>query len=62
MKTVLFGVLLGLVAAFPALAGQGAAPIASAGLWLAAQPLLWVFALGFAARPRLARHIYRRLR
>lgn len=55
MKTLLLGVLLGLCVAFPHLAGQGAALIASAAVWAAGQPVVWAFAAGLLARPRLAR-------
>lgn len=62
MRWVLLGVLLGLCAAFPHAAGQGAAPVLAAGHWLAGQPLLWAFCAGIVARPHLARRIPRRLR
>lgn len=62
MKWVLLGVLLGLCAAFPHAAGQGAAPILAAARWTAVQPLLWAFCAGIVARPRLARRFPRRLR
>lgn len=61
MKHLLLGVLLGLCAAFPHLAGQGAAPIESAARWVAVQPAVWVFAAGFFARPHLARRLFRRI-
>jgi hypothetical protein len=59
VKTILLGVLLGLVAAFPHLAGQGAAPAGTAAHWVAAQPLLWAFAAGLLARPWIARRLHR---
>jgi hypothetical protein len=59
VKALVLGVLLGLVAVFPHLAGQGAALIALAAHWVAAQPLVWAFAAGVIARPRLARRLTR---
>lgn len=56
--TVFLGILLGLLAAFPALA----LPVASAAHWLVLQPLVWAFAAGVIARPRVAQHLPRRLR
>lgn len=60
MKHLLFGVLLGLSVVFPHLAGQGAALIPAAAAWAAEQPLLWAFAAGLLARPRIARRLTRR--
>lgn len=54
--TVLLGLLLGLVVAFPALA----VPVASVAHWLALQPLVWAFVAGLAARPRITRLRVRR--
>jgi hypothetical protein len=59
VKHLVLGVLLGLVAAFPALAGRGTAPIETAAHWVAAQPLLWAFAAGVITRPRIARRFHR---
>jgi hypothetical protein len=56
VKTLLLGLLLGLLAAYPHLAE----PLATGVHWLAAQPLLWAFGAGAAARPRLARRLTRR--
>jgi hypothetical protein len=56
-KTVLLGLLLGVLAAFPALA----APVVPAVRSLAAQPLLWAFCAGLLARPRLSRRLFRRI-
>lgn len=56
MKTVPFGLLLGLLAAFPHLT----MPLADTARWLAVQPLLWAFTAGAITRPRLARRITRR--
>jgi hypothetical protein len=47
VKHVLLGLLLGLAAAFPAAAGQGAAPILAAFGWLLAQPAVCVAAAGW---------------
>jgi hypothetical protein len=60
VKHVVFGVLLGLCAAFPHLAGQGAAPLALAARWVACQPLAWAFTAGAVAGPRIARRTFRR--
>ncbi|MBY8879733.1 hypothetical protein [Actinacidiphila acidipaludis] len=57
MKTVLLGLLLGLLAAFPHLA----APLLAAGRVVAVQPLLWAFCAGLAARPRIVRRFSRRI-
>ena len=62
MKHLILGVLLGLVAAFPHLAGQGAAPIETAAHWVAAQPLVWAFAAGLLARTHPVRRLARRFR
>lgn len=59
MKHLVLGLLLGLVAVFPHLAGQGAALIPSAASWAAGQPLLWAFAAGVIARPWIARRLHR---
>jgi hypothetical protein len=56
--TVFLGVLLGLLVAFPALAE----PITTVAHWLVLQPLVWAFATGVIARPRIAQHLPRRLR
>jgi hypothetical protein len=61
VKHVVFGVLLGLCGAFPHLAGWGAAPLAPAAVWVAAQPLVWAFAAGAVVGPRLVRAVFRRL-
>lgn len=54
MKTpIILGLLLAVLVLFPALAAA-AGPVA---LWLARQPVLWAFAAGIVARPRLARRI-----
>lgn len=55
-KTLLLGLLLGVLAAFPHLA----APLVPAARAIAMQPLLWAFAAGLIARPRLARRLTRR--
>lgn len=55
--TVLLGILLGLLAAFPHLA----VPVVSAAQWLALQPFVWAFAAGVITRPRIARRLPRRL-
>lgn len=57
MKTVLFGVLLGLVLAFPHLAGRDAALLSPAAVWVAAQPLVWAFVAGAVVGPRVARRM-----
>jgi hypothetical protein len=57
MKTLLLGLLLGLLAAFPHLA----APLVAAGLSLAVQPLVWAFCAGLVARPHIARRFSRRI-
>lgn len=57
MKHLILGLLLGLVAAFPHLAVQGAAPVEAAARWLLAQPALWAFAAGTIVRPRLTRRL-----
>lgn len=62
MRYVLLGLLLGLAIAFPHLALLAAAPLGTAALWLAGQPIAWAFAAGLAARPRIARRLSRRLR
>lgn len=54
--TVALGVLLGLLAAFPHLA----LPVVAAAHWIALQPLVWAFAAGVIARPRMAQHLPRR--
>jgi hypothetical protein len=59
VKHLLLGLLLGLVAVFPHLAGQGAALIPPAAVWAAGQPLLWAFVAGAIARPRIARRLHR---
>jgi hypothetical protein len=56
---VLLGLVLGLLAAFPTLGATVAAVTAAAGVWLAAQPLLWAFAAGAFLRPHIARHFTR---
>lgn len=61
MKHIVLGVLLGLLAAFPHLAAQGAAPIETAARWLLGLPLVWAFGAGLIARPRLTRRLPRRL-
>jgi len=53
MKTVLLGLLLGVLAAFPNLA----VPLADTVRWFAVQPLLWAFCAGVVARPRLVRRL-----
>lgn len=55
-RTVVAGLLLGVLAAFPALA----APVVPAVRSLAAQPLLWAFCAGLIAGPRLSRRMFRR--
>jgi hypothetical protein len=60
VKTALAGVLLGLVAAFPHLAGQGAAPLVPVVLWAASQPIVWAFTAGALVGPRTARALLRR--
>lgn len=57
MKTVLFGLLLGLLAAFPHLA----VPLVDAGRVLAVQPLVWAFCAGAVTGPRIVRRLPRRL-
>lgn len=57
MKTVLLGLLLGVLAAYPHLAVP-AVPVVRA---LATQPLLWAFCAGLAARPRITRRLFRRI-
>jgi hypothetical protein len=61
VKHVIAGVLLGLCAAFPHLAGRDAVPLAPAALWVAAQPLVWAFVAGAVVGPRLVRAVFRRL-
>lgn len=51
MKWLLFGILLGLLLAFPSLLTV----IVGAVAWLAAKPAVVAFALGLAARPHLPR-------
>ncbi|MDX2704068.1 hypothetical protein PV350_14530 [Streptomyces sp. PA03-6a] len=54
MKAVLLGVLLGLVVVFTPAAGTAVAGLLTAGIVaLASQPVVWAFAAGVAARPRL---------
>lgn len=60
MRHVLLGVLLGLVAVFPHLAGRGAAPIESAALWVASQPIVWAFTAGLLTRTPARRYLTRR--
>lgn len=55
MKTILLGLLLGLLAAFPHLV----LPLVVEGLH-SVEPLGWAFVAGLIARPRLARRIPRR--
>jgi hypothetical protein len=56
--TVFLGLALGLLVAFPALA----VPVMSVAHWLALQPVVWAFAAGIVARPRIARRLPRRVR
>jgi hypothetical protein len=58
VKTILLGLMIGLLAAYPHLA----VPLAAGAHWLAAQPLLWAFTAGAIARPRLALRAPWRLR
>lgn len=62
MKHLLFGILLGLLAAYPHLAMQGAAPIEAAARCALGLPIVWAFAAGLLARPRVARLLPRRTR
>lgn len=55
MKHVVLGLLLAALVLYPGLGLLLAAPLGTLALWLAAQPLLWAFALGAIARPHLTR-------
>jgi hypothetical protein len=59
VKHIMLSLLVALV--FPHLGAQVAALAAAVAVWAAGQPLLWAFAAGIAARPRLARRLARRL-
>jgi hypothetical protein len=48
MKHVLTGLLLGLLAAFPHLAAQAAAPVEDAARWLLAQPAVTAATVAYA--------------
>jgi hypothetical protein len=56
VKTILLGLLLGLLAVYPHLATAAAAPAMS---WLVGQPIAWAFTAGILARPRIARRLTR---
>lgn len=49
------GILLGLMAAFPALGTAVLGLLGAAAVTVAAQPVVWAFTAGLLARPRLAR-------
>jgi hypothetical protein len=55
--TVILGVLLGLLVAFP----SPAEPVGTAARRLPTQPVVRAFAAGIIARPRIARRLPRRL-
>lgn len=61
-RTVLAGLLLALLAAYPHLALTAAVPAGYALRWLVAQPTVWALAVGLYARPHLARRLIRRAR
>jgi hypothetical protein len=61
VKHIMLSLLVALVLVFPHLGAQVAALAAAVAVWAAGQPLLWAFAAGIAARPRLARRLARRL-
>lgn len=48
MKHILLGVLVGLLAAFPHLAAQGAVPVETTARWLAVQPAVVAAAVAYA--------------
>jgi hypothetical protein len=56
MRTVLLGLLLALLVAYPHLAVAAAVPAIA---WLAGQPIVWAFAAGLLARPRITRRLTR---
>lgn len=55
MKTILLGLLLGLLAAFPHLA----LPLAAGTHWITLQPIAWAFTAGLLTRPHIARRLTR---
>jgi hypothetical protein len=57
MRYVVLGLLLAACLLFPHAAVLTAAPVLAAARWVAAQPLVWAFVAGIAARPRLARRL-----
>lgn len=61
-RYVLLGLLFGLLVLFPHLALLAALCVRYTVVWLAGQPTVWAFAAGAIARPRIARHVPRRLR
>lgn len=59
MRYVALGLLLAAIVLYPHLAVLAAAPLGTAALWMAGQPIVWAFAAGLIARPRIARRIGR---
>jgi hypothetical protein len=56
MRSVILGLLLGLLLAYPHLL----LPLVPLARTAVGQPLLWAFAAGVIARPRIARRLVRR--
>lgn len=57
MRIVVLGLLLGLLAAFPALSLPLLAAGGHAARLLAAQPVVWAFAAGVVTGPRILRRL-----